>query len=328
VAVQTKITKDSSMQARAVTQSDYNRVFRDQTLVMLVFFIAITVATDLLAQEKESKDDEIPKPRLVKLKAKDGVELRAFYGASLKGKEAITVLIVHEWKGQASPYYKLTTELQKAGCAVLIPEFRGHGGSREYFDARGQNKQFNVSRMSKRDIENIINMDLEASKKFLKRENNEGKLNLNALVVIGIHEGAVFAGHWSQRDWKFPSVGRKKQGQDVKALIYISPEKQIKGIGIDTTLTDRDLIQLPIMLIAGERGSDGAEAKRIAKRVEGMKRKLGRGTPAGFDFQALDTKLSGPRLINDVAAVIPSIIDFITTEVQIGEEENPWVERL
>lgn len=316
------------MQARVATYGEDGRSFCDQVLATFMFVVTISVASSLMAQDKTGKEEELPEPRLVKLKAKDGVELRAFYAASLKGKEAIPVLIVHEWKGQASPYYKLTTELQQAGCAVLVPEYRGHGGSDEYTDTRGQTKKFNVSRMSKRDIENIINMDLEATKKFLKRENNEAKLNLNALVIIGIREGAVIAGHWAQRDWKFPSVGRKKQGQDVKALVYVSPEKQIKGIGLDKTLTDPDLILLPIMLISGAAGNDAAEVKRIAKRVEGMKRRIGRGTPSGFEFQAVDTKLSGPRLINDVTDVIPSIIAFITDQVRISPEENPWIERL
>ncbi len=83
------------------------------------------------------------------------------------------------------------------------------------------------------------------------------------------------------------------------------------------------------MLVAGNEGSaDATEVKRMAKRIEGIKTKIGRGVPSGFAFQTPDTKLSGPRLLNDIPDVIPAIVDFIMAEVQIDEVENPWVDRL
>ncbi len=126
-------------------------------------------------------------------------------------------------------------------------------------------------------------LDLEKAKAFLKEENNEENLNLNALVVIGVREGCVMAAHWAQRDWSFPSVGRMKQGQDVKCLVLISPEKQIKGIGIDPTLTNANLIQLPMMIVAGESSPEAAEAERVAKRVEAVEETNGQGS--GFRFR-------------------------------------------
>jgi len=315
------------MRALAATQENETQNLRHRLTMLFVYFLTIAVAANLSAQDRDAEKDEELKIRVVKLKTRDGVELGAVYCPSELEKKAIPVLIIHEWKGQASPYSKLCLALQKEGCAILVPEYRGHGGSREYTDRNGESKKFNVSRMSKRDIENIIGKDLETTKGFLKRENNEGKLNLNALVIIGIREGAVLAGQWAQRDWKFPSVGRMKQGQDVKALIYVSLAKQIKGISIESTLTDENLIQLPMMLVAGKRSNDAKETDRIARRVQGMKKRIGRGTTAGFKLLMPDTKLSGPALVNEVSTVIPAIVDFITSEVKVTEEENPWVER-
>ena len=60
------------------------------------------------------------------------------------------------------------------------------------------------------------------------------------------------ASHWAARDWSFPSVGRMKQGQDVKALVMISPEKQIKGVAIDPVLKDPNLLNLPILIVRGK----------------------------------------------------------------------------
>jgi hypothetical protein len=273
------------------------------------------------------KPEATPKLKTVTLKTKDGVELRAYYFPSTEGKKAVTVMIVHEWQGQGSPYGKLVAALNAAGFAVLVPDYRGHGGSKESAGPPGGEGKFNIAQMSRRDVESIVTFDLESAKGYLKAENDSGNLNLNALVVIGVREGCVMAGRWAQRDWGFPSVGRMKQGQDVKALIYISPEKQIKGVALDPALIDPNLIHLPLLVIAGGSSPEAAEAERISKRVESVKKRIGRGEATGFEYKLLSTNLSGPSLVNDVPAVIPSIVKFIQTQVVISDEENPWVQR-
>jgi len=293
--------------------------------MVLVYLASIVVAATAMGQRP--KQDPKLKPRTVTLKTKDGIELRAFYFPSEKGKESPTVLLVHEWQGQASPYGPLVMALSKAGCAVLVPDYRGHGGSREYTNVRGEKTEFNLAQMSRADIEAIVTFDLETAKGFLKEENNEGRLNLNALVVIGVREGCVLGAQWAMRDWSFPSVGSNKQGQDVKALVLISPEKQIKGVPIDPAINDRFIIQLPIMIVAGAESPEASEAKRIAKRVEGVKKRFGRGEATGFQLSMANTALSGPSLVNDVGSVIPAIVKFVTTEVVVTDSANPWVER-
>jgi alpha-beta hydrolase superfamily lysophospholipase len=311
------------MRALAATRENDNALRR--YLLMGFVFLAAVVATATVTAQRP-KSAKKPKLKTITLKTKDGVNLRAFYFPSEEGKEAVTVMLVHEWKGQGSPYGKLVAALHQAGFAVIVPDYRGHGGSKEY-KTPGGSGDFDITRMSKRDVENIIKLDLEKAKAFLKEENDKGALNLNALVVIGVREGCVMAGRWAQRDWKFPSVGRMKQGQDVKALIYISPEKQLKGIGIDDTLTDPNLVRLPMMVIAGGTSPDASEARRIAKRVEAMKKRIGRGTATGFQLKLLNTSLSGPAFVNGVDSVIPAIVKFIQTEVKVSDEENPWVAR-
>ena len=273
------------------------------------------------------EDDEKLKPRPVTLKTKDGVGVRAFYFPSDQGKDAIPVMIVHEWQGQASPYLQLVLALRDAGCAVLVPDYRGHGGSTSYMDRRGKEQQFDVSRMGKRDVGNIITLDLEKAKGFLKEENNDGNLNLNALVIIGIREGAILGTTWAARDWNFPSVGRKKQGQDVKAIVMVSPDKQIKGFPIDPVLKDSNILRLPILIVGGSTNPEAKETRRIAKRIEGAKTRAGGGTAPGFQLEMVETSLTGAALVNEAAEVIPAIVDFITSEVRISDDENPWVER-
>lgn len=300
-------------------------------LMVLVYLSALVVCATAMGQRTGSKSKEPEDPRLkarpVTLKTKDGMELRAFYFPSEKKKEAPAVLLVHEWQGQASPYVKLVLALNKAGCAVLVPDYRGHGGSREYVNQRGEKAELDPAQMSRRDVEAIVGLDLEKAKGFLKDENNDGYLNLNALVVIGVREGCVLGMQWAKRDWGFPSVGRIKQGQDVKALVLISPEKQVKGLSAESALTDINLVRLPMMIVAGTDSPEAAEARRIANRVEGVKKRIGRGEASGFDLQMVDTALSGPSLVNDVASVVPAIVKFVTSEVEISDSANPWIAR-
>ena len=134
-------------------KQQHRRIF-----MVLVYLASIVVAATAMGQK--AKPDPKLKPRTVTLKTKDGIELRAFYFPSEKGKEAPTVLLVHEWQGQASPYGPLVLALSKAGCAVLVPDYRGHGDSKEFINALAEKDQFDLARMSRQDVEAIVTFDL------------------------------------------------------------------------------------------------------------------------------------------------------------------------
>lgn len=295
-------------------------------MLMAVGMFVLAGSMTANGQRAGAKKDEKLKPRVVKLKTKDAVEISAFYVPSAKGKDAVTIMLVHEWQGQASPYGPLVASFQKAGFAVLVPDYRGHGGSTKYTDRRGTVKTFDLSRMSKIDVQNIVLMDIEKSKGFLKEENNEGNLNLNALVMVGVREGCVMAANFAQRDWSFPSIGRMKQGQDVKGLVLISPDSQVKGIAIDPVLRDPNILRLPILIVGGKDNPESKDTNRIARRIEGTKQRAGGGEASGFGFEMLDTSLTGPSLANE-KSVIAKIVEFIQNEVPVSDSENPWVDR-
>ncbi|TWT73895.1 alpha/beta hydrolase [Allorhodopirellula solitaria] len=281
------------------------------------------------AKPKESKQEKDPalQPRPELLTTKDGLKITAYYFPSAEGKEGIPVMIVHEWKGQAAPYLKLCTALRDAGFAAIVVEYRGHGNSKTYRDRTGTERDFNISTMGKRDTDAIVRYDLEVAKQFLKEENNAGRLNLNALCMLGVEEGAILAGYWSIRDWEIPSVGRMKQGQDVKALVYVSPEKNLHGLAMSAPATDPILMRLPTMIVAGKSSSQGSESERMGSRLETMKKRFNRGTASGFEMVLPKTNLSGPALINDDATVIPKIVKFLQENVQVSKTQNPWIER-
>jgi pimeloyl-ACP methyl ester carboxylesterase len=273
-----------------------------------------------------AKKPERPAPRTVELVTMDGVKLRAFYFPSDKGKEAVPVIVVHEWQGQASPYAPLVNALWEAGCAVIVPELRGHGASKTQ-EIGGRKQDFVISRMGKADVANMITGDLETVKKFLAEENNAGLLNLNALTLIGIREGAVIAAHWAVRDLNFPSVGAVKQGQDVKAMVLISPERTVKGFSLDDALKDRFLPQLPFLVVVGQSSRQAPDAEKFQKKLELLKVRAARGEASDLSYEALATSLEGPALVNDVPAVIPKVKAFVVSKVVANAGRIPWVER-
>lgn len=286
------------------------------------------IAPSVLSQERptrRSRKPDLPEKRDVSLLTRDRVKLKASYYASTKGKEAIPIMLVHEWGGQASPYNDLAVSLQKEGYAVLIPEYRGHGASKSYTDRSGRQKDFETDRMGRRDVEAVIMADLESAKGFLKEENNEEKLNLNALVLLGVREGCLLAAHWAQRDWAFPSVGAKKQGQDVKALIFVSPVKTFKGVAMDRAIRDFNILNLPIMVVAGKGSKESPEASRIIKQLKTAKGKLNR-TQELDDLipVAFPKSLSGQELAN---AIKPMILRFTSEKVVVENGLNEWVDR-
>jgi pimeloyl-ACP methyl ester carboxylesterase len=140
----------------------------------VMFVVALLAApTPATAQRPGKSDGEEEKdpalePRPEILTTKDGVKITAYYFPSEKGKEAIPVMIVHEWKGQAAPYMKLCKALREAGFAAIVVEYRGHGNSKTYRDRTGAEHRFNISTMGRRDTEAIVRYDLEEAKHFLK----------------------------------------------------------------------------------------------------------------------------------------------------------------
>lgn len=276
-------------------------------------------------QPSKAQDEEL-KFRLETITTKDGVPLMCGFFPSDRGKEAVPVILIHEWKGSAPPYVPLAQALNKAGCAVITPDLRGHGGSRTYTDPRGQTKQFgDVSRMGRRDVQAMLSRDMEAIKGFLKDQNDEGKLNLNALTLVGMGEGAVVATNFAVIDWNFPDIGVHKQSKDVKALVLVSPERVLHGFTSDLASRHPVVSRLPWLVIAGEQSQQAEEAERLYRQLE----RLRRSNPAvgAAELKLPPTSFSNARLVRESKETIPLIVDFVNKNVIDKQEMFPWEHR-
>lgn len=300
-----------------------------QLMVAIWVWLAVSLAAVVCwGQDSRRGQKDEPAGRFESVETKDGVRLRVgYFPPKEPGKDVVPIMLIHEWEGQFSPYYRLARALKDAGFAVVVPELRGHGESNKYRTPTGEEREFDPSRMGPADVSAMLSRDLETVKKFLEEKNDEEILNLNALTLIGVGEGAVLAANWAMRDWSFPSVGSKKQGQDVKALVLVSPEKLLKGQKLDNMFRDRFVPFLPTLIIAGGEGTAGTEATRIQKRLEAIKRRARRGDPDDLQLELISTSLNGPQLIQQSPGVAEVIVAFISEQVMAKADRFPWVDR-
>ncbi len=147
-------------------------------------------------------------------------------------KSVVPFLLIHDWEGSRADLLPFAGFLQKSGFAVLVPDLRGHG---ESINQVGSTVQLDCKKFRKSEMISVLR-DLERCKKYLVQRNNEGELNIDLLNLVVVGKSAVFAMDWTILDWSWPNLGPIKQGQDVKSLTLISPEKKAKNVGLNQSL--------------------------------------------------------------------------------------------
>ena len=204
--------------------------------------------------------------RVRELKTSDGVRLEMAYYPP-KGKAIATVILVHDLNGSEKSVRRLAAGLQEAGCAVAVPDLRGHGNSKsEGHDVSKKKLLANQIRMIPASgggpIRNsaAIKGDLETVRNWLQQKESEGDIDLDRLCIIGSGLGGTLAATWAVADWIWLPNTHGPQGQQVKAIILISPVWADQGISMKNALGARThdgrdikplLEDLPVMIIAG-----------------------------------------------------------------------------
>ncbi len=253
---------------------------------MMLFCLITCSCWAMTAQSADEKSSsKLPAVEQVKgLRTSDGVPLQLVYYPPQR-KATATVILVHDIGGSEKTVRKLAAGLQKAGCAVAVPDLRGHGGSKNAdLDVSKKRLLVNQLRMIPASgggrIRKSANLkgDLETVRNWLVEKEAEGDIDLKRLCVIGSGLGGTLAATWAVADWNWLPNTQGPQGQQVQTVILISPVWADQGISITNALNVRTtsgerevkplLEHLPIMIIAG---SNDRQSNQLFKRLKGAR---------------------------------------------------------
>ncbi len=262
------------------------------------------------------------------------VELHATFYPSDKGKDAVTVVLLHGYKGSRVDYAPLVALLREKERAVLVPDLRGHGDSRRAVRLAG-NRLVNISldaeKFAPADFARMVQYDMETWKKFLLQKNDAEELNIEKLCVVGADMGAAVALDWARLDWSWPQYPGLKQGQDVKALVLLSPPMSFRGLDLRRALAHPQVRNaLSIMIIVGKEDSRSmADADRVYKMLERARTYLTDDTPPHLRtlfLGALPTSLQGTKLLGVPELKVAGAIEWFIN-LRLAKQEMPWQKR-
>jgi pimeloyl-ACP methyl ester carboxylesterase len=299
----------------------------------------VLLPSSLMAQ---SGSQRVPPPADVSVTTKDGVQLRLTYYPSNEGQDAVPVLMLHDFGETRAVFNPLATALQRPGepegpgprmasRAVITVDLRGHGESKTAVGNAGSTVELDATRFQLADYQAMVVQDMEAVRSFLVEQNDAGNLNLNKLVVLGSGMGANVAILWAARDWATPPLAVRKQGQDVKALVLLSPQWNFRGLILRDAMKFRPVQQrLSIYLAYGgadrKFAHDGENIGKIFERYHPEPPADQVQQRKDYFVYAPDTMLQATKLLNSREFTMgPRIASFI--EARLGNSTFPWIQR-
>jgi pimeloyl-ACP methyl ester carboxylesterase len=297
---------------------------------ILTLSIALAVwvsGMSVALSQNNAKPDEEGAPGVVS--TVDGWDIHYTYWKSPMGKEAPVVILLHG-KGQARLVWKalpLTKELVKAQYAVIAVDLRKHGESKA---PEGASVQARSDKLTKFDYAGMIEGDLEAIKKLIYSEHQAQRLNMRKLGIVATDMSTAVALNWAAFDWsKTPfddapvASARTPRGQDVQAIILVSPVDSLSGLGtIDSTRFLRATGISALLLFSNKTSSENRAASKIYGQLGGEQQDEENKRIYSYGF---DLKLSGTNLIFGQPQLQPAIQKFLDDHVM--SHVVPWQDR-
>jgi pimeloyl-ACP methyl ester carboxylesterase len=265
----------------------------------------------------------------LRLETSDGIRIAAwYYPVPDDAKAAATVILVHDLEGSHKTVDNMARSLQRAGCAVVAPDLRCHGGSGCRPAALSGTKAdaADPRLLKKIDLESMaaatggrlrdqsaMRGEIEAVRNWIKQKSDAGRLDIDHLCVVGCGLGATLASMWTAADWNWPPTTGGPQGQQVRALALISPVWATKGVSMSVPLTSEAIQRkIPILVLAGKGDRDAIRLFDQLKRfrpAEWFQQRPGQASDKAKDledpadgtafFIQTDTSLTADKLAND-----------------------------
>ena len=253
-----------------------------------------------------------------------GLQLSATFYPGTEGKESVPVILLHMFKGDRKEFAELAPFLQQRGCAVLVPDLRGHGESTE--SAFG-GPPLEAAKMHREHYSFMLYDDMETFRAFLVKKNDEGELNLNKLCLVGAEMGAAVASYYASHDWTTPrrEANRAAPSQDVKGLVLISPDWDFKGMPLSKPLNNPFVrTQISVYIVVGK---DDSKALADARRAYNLLERFRANEQEKSVFLGqLPTKLQGTKILGAGSLKLEeAIATFI--ERRLADKSCDWYPR-
>jgi pimeloyl-ACP methyl ester carboxylesterase len=311
---------------------------RCHSRIAIIALLTIGIAANAQAQRPR----RVPPPENVSLTTDDGVQLTITYYASTEGKEATPVVMLHDYKGSRAIFAPLAQRLQSPGkeedqpsFAVVTVDLRGHGDSTRQVLQNGDELETDAARLNKNDFLAMVARDMKAVRKFLVTKNDAGELNLNKLCLVGTGLGASVAANWAAVDWAWPPLAVGKQGQDVKALVLVSPRWKDRGLSMQNVMRPGEFTEqfkqyVAWLLIYGEESQRvQADCTKISRQLERYHRDgdtADADQPSDLIVLGWPSSLQGGSLLSQVGAPMNDrIVEFLT--VNVAKKDFAWISR-
>jgi pimeloyl-ACP methyl ester carboxylesterase len=252
------------------------------TASVLLALIGLVSWSVRAADKPGNKSVDIPEPVDKVLQTKDGGSLHVTYYKSPGDRESPVVVLLHMkdgnrfvWQGKEG----FAPRLQKEGYAVITVDLRYHGQSKAGGTVGAGNANQGAGKKKKKagidlknnDLDAMVACDMEAVKDFIKDEHQAGNLNMNKMGIVGPEMGASIAVAYAALDWdKEPYDDAQPgfqtpRGQDVRALVLISPQEKYHGMAMAkliTPLKDPDL-GIALLICSSSEAQDKKESEKI-----------------------------------------------------------------
>lgn len=291
---------------------------RLSALVMLV----VGCVTSQGYSQGTGKPKEYPAQKRT-LVTKDNWRIAITYFQSSAGENAPVVILLHDKGGNRLVWEKgFAPQLQKNGngYAVISVDLRKHGQSSRLGEKSSQN-------LRAKDYAAMVTQDLEAVKDFIFKEHQKRNLNMRKTAIVAPEMSAPIAMAFAINDWLKKPIPdaptfetRTPRGQDIRALILISPNESLPGMSVGKMSLPLREPEWQIAFLAVHGTADDGATRKIYERLTKP-----RGNDMRMYLRSYKSKLRGTALVKPATDIEAHMIAFL--ELHLKELTDEWRDR-
>lgn len=288
---------------------------------------------EVCSAQPAKKTNVKPKPATVTRTTQSGIAINMTYFPSEKKEESAVVVLLHGKGGHQKVWRKFALQLQENNFAVITVDLSGHGesGSRTAKNAAGNTKK-DSGPLRAAEYQAMVAEDMEAVKDYILELHAKQELNATKLAIVGADFSTSVAIGFADFDWSKPRYNdapideeKTPRGEDVRALILLSPEDHAPGLNIPQASFRLRSLGMPVMIgIAKKDKADRGAAKKLYEHF--APKKTAEGEKEHVYLQEYEGSDRGTDLLNrDNQRVEGNMLAFL--KKNLDELDYPWKDR-